>query len=86
MQCPVLNGPDLPVERTITYYVDDEERIVELSDERYPVRGSDYSAGTDQDLFLIIKVNGVKYGVDYNDPTLLLDLKYATECIEGISY
>ncbi|SFD04950.1 PASTA domain-containing protein [Ruminococcus albus] len=80
MECPVLNGPDLPAERTIAYYVDEEERIVELCDERYPVKGSDYSAGTDEDLFLVIKVNGVQYGVDYNDPTLLLDLKAATEC------
>ena len=86
MQCPVLNGPDLPVERTIAYYVENEEQIIELCDERYPVRGSDYSAGTDQDLFLIIKVNGVKYGVDHNDPTLLLDLKSATECDEGTTY
>ena len=78
-QCPVLNGAVLPAERTIVYYSEGEWQTVELCDAQHPVRGSDYSAGTDSDLFLIVRVNGTQYGVDFDDPALLLDLKGCTE-------
>lgn len=86
MQCPVLHGAKVPAERTIEYYVDGEKQLIELSDERYPVKGSDYSAGTDKDLFLIVTVNGTQYGINYNDPTLLLDLKGCTGSSTSMSY
>ena len=86
MQCPVLHGAKVPAERTIEYYVDGEKQLIELSDEKHPVRGSDYSAGTDKDLFLIVTVNGTQYGIDYNDPTLLLDLKGCTGSSTSMSY
>ncbi len=86
MQCPVLHGTELPSERTIVYYADGERQTVELCDESHPVRGSDYSAGTDRDLFLIVRVNGTQYGVDFNDPTLLLDLKCCTESDIPMTY